>query len=180
MAHMKTNIALIGFMGTGKTSVAATLATRLGKSLVTLDSLIAHQAGKPIAQIFAEEGELRFRELEIATIKEIACRQNLVIDCGGGVVLNQINMLRLRQTSLIVWLTASPAAIYQRLSQTDEIRPLLQGGDALAKIQTLLKFRKPLYQAAADWSLATARLSVSQVSDRIIERITTDGTVNLA
>ena len=91
---MKTSVALIGFMGVGKSAVGEELAARLGKKLVRVDALIESKAGKSIPRIFEEEGETTFREREIEVIKEIAAEKDQVIDCGGGVVLNRINIDR--------------------------------------------------------------------------------------
>jgi hypothetical protein len=90
---MKTSVALIGFMGTGKSAVGAVLAERLGKKFIEVDYLIEQKGGKPIPQIFEDEGEITFRELEIETIKQIAGRSNQVIACGGGAVLNRIKSI---------------------------------------------------------------------------------------
>jgi len=85
---MKTNIALIGFMGTGKTTIGRTLARKLSKTFVEIDALIEQKAGKSIADIFKDDGEIAFRQLEIDITREIAARENQVIACGGGIVLN--------------------------------------------------------------------------------------------
>ena len=111
---MKSNIALIGFMGAGKTAVGRTLAEKLGKRFVELDSLIEQKAGKSVAEIFQQDGEISFRELEIEVTKEVSRERNLVIACGGGIVLNKINIDRLREESIIVYLVASPEVILRR------------------------------------------------------------------
>ncbi len=113
---MKTNIALIGFMGTGKTAVGRVLAKKLGRKFLELDSLIEQKAGKSIPEIFQQDGEIAFRELEIEVTKKVAGQQNAVIACGGGVVLNQINIDRLRAEGRVVYLTASPRAILKRVA----------------------------------------------------------------
>ncbi|NQT04591.1 MAG: shikimate kinase, partial [Dehalococcoidia bacterium] len=92
---MKSNIALVGFMGTGKTDVGRLLAGKLGKDFIELDELIEQKAGKTIPEIFQQDGEIAFRELEIEATGEAAEKKNAVIACGGGVVLNQINVDRL-------------------------------------------------------------------------------------
>ncbi len=113
---MKTNIALIGFMGTGKTVVGKVLAKKLNRKFVELDSLIEHKTGKSIPDIFQQDGEVAFRELEIEVTKEVSRDRNLVIACGGGLVLNKINIDRLKNGSVIVCLTASPRVILKRTS----------------------------------------------------------------
>ena len=89
---MKTNIALVGFMGVGKTAVGEALAKKLDRKFVELDLLIEQRAGKPIPEIFQQDGEVAFRELEIEVTKEVSRDKNLVIACGGGLVLNKINI----------------------------------------------------------------------------------------
>ena len=138
---MKTNIALIGFMGTGKTAVGQALARRLDRKFVELDSLIEQKAGKSIPHIFQQDGEAAFRELEIEVTKDIAREKDLVIACGGGIVLNQINIDRLRQQSSIVHLTASPKVILKRVSGEAGERPLIKATSRALNIRELLDFR---------------------------------------
>jgi shikimate kinase len=168
---MKNSIALIGFMGTGKTAVGRILAGKLGKEFIELDALIEQAAGKPIPEIFRRDGEIAFRELEIAAVKEVAGRANAVIACGGGVVLNTINIDRLREGCVIVCLTASPLAILRRTSGDGGGRPLLAVPDRLRQIQGLLKSRRPFYARAADIAVATSRRSAGAVADKIIEKL---------
>jgi len=140
---MKTSLALIGFMGTGKTAVGKLLAQKLGKTFFETDVLIERKAGKSIPEIFRQEGEIGFRELEIEVIKEIAGRKNAVIACGGGAVLNTINIDRLKRECVIVCLAASPEVILKRTSADKDGRPLLAVADRLRQIKELLKFRRP-------------------------------------
>ena len=107
MIEIKSNIALIGFMGTGKTSIAKDLATKLKKEFIHTDDFISVKAGKSIPKIFEQDGEQKFRELEIEVVKEISDKKNVVIDCGGGVILNVINIERLKKNAKIILLTAS-------------------------------------------------------------------------
>jgi len=166
---MKTNIALIGFMAAGKTAVARQLAQRLDKKLVELDALIEQRAGKTVARIFAEDGETTFREWEIALIKEVAVARNQVIATGGGTVLNTINVDRLRQGGVIVYLEASPTAILKRAQASTAVRPLLAGEDKAGIIEKMLRFRQPYYDRAADIRLDTSAIAVNAVAGRIIE-----------
>jgi shikimate kinase len=168
---MKTSIALIGFMGTGKTAVGRRLAQKLGKEFIELDALIEKKAGKSIPEIFRQEGEIGFRELEIEVTREVAGRKNAVIACGGGVILNTINIDRLRQECVIVCLTASPAVILKRTSGDKDERPLLAVADRLRQIRELLKFRQPFYERSADITVNTSRLKVDTVVGRIIDKL---------
>ncbi len=168
---MKTSIALIGFMGTGKTAVGKALAEKLGREFVELDFLIEQKAGKTIPQIFQQDGEVRFRELEIEVVKEVAGRKNAVIACGGGAVLNRINIDRLKKECIIVYLTASPEVILKRTSVDENERPLLNVPDRARHIRELLKFRRPFYERAADVTVATSKLDIDSVARLIIDKV---------
>jgi shikimate kinase len=168
---MKTSLALIGFMGTGKTAAGRVLAERLGKEFIELDALIEKMAGRGIAEIFREEGETRFRELEIEATKEIAGRQNAVIACGGGIVLNKINTDRLKKGCIIVYLTALPEVILKRVAGDKNERPLLAVPDRAAQIREMMRLRQPLYEQAADIKIATSGLSVDKVAEKIIKKL---------
>lgn len=169
---MKTNIALIGFMGAGKTVVGQALALKLGKKFVELDELIVRRAGKSITRIFAEDGEIYFRELEIAATKDVAAEENQVIATGGGVVLNRINMDRLRQNGTIIFLTVSSSEILRRVGG-DTGRPLLDTADKEKRIKELLGQRKSLYEQAADIKVNTSRRSIEAVVNEIAEKLKT-------
>ena len=151
------NIVLTGFMGTGKSTIGKLLAEELKKDFIDTDLFIERRYGKSIPQIFEEEGEERFRELEVNVIKEIAKRKNAVISCGGGVVLNPVNVERLRKKGRIVLLTASLEDIMKRISE-DRKRPLLRK----YKIETLLKLREPIYFSVADFIVNTTDVSVEE------------------
>ena len=171
---MKTSIALIGFMGTGKTAVGKALAKRLDKEFVELDSLIEQKAGKTIPEIFNQDGEVTFRELEIEVTREVAERKNTVIACGGGVVLNEINIERLRKECIIVYLTASPRVILKRTLSNENERPLLEVSNKAQRIQELLRFRKPFYERAADIKIDTSKLDISSAVEQIIKKVKED------
>lgn len=168
---MKTNIALIGFMGTGKTAVGRALAKKLRKKFVELDYEIEQAAGKPIPQIFQQNGEIRFREFEIEAAKKVAQGKNQVIACGGGLVLNWINIDRLKLGAVIVYLTASPSVVLKRTLADANIRPLLDVPDRVARIRELLKFRKPFYARAADITVNTNRRDVESVVTEIVRQL---------
>ena len=168
---MKSSIALIGFMGTGKTAVGKTLAGRLGKEFIELDALIERKAGKPIPEIFQQDGEVAFRELEIEVTKEISEKKNVVVACGGGVVLNKINIDRLSKDCRIVYLIASPGVILKRTLGDKDERPLLMVADKASHIRGLLKFREPFYERAADIRINTSRLGINSVVEQIISKV---------
>jgi shikimate kinase len=151
--------------------VGKLLAEKLGKEFIELDALIEKQAGKSIPEIFRQNGEIGFRELEIEITRRIAGRKNAVIACGGGIILNKINIDRLHQECVIVCLTGSPAVILKRTSADTDERPLLAVADRLRQIEELLKYRKPFYMRSADIIVNTNRLKVDAVTGRIIEKL---------
>jgi shikimate kinase len=168
---MKSSVALVGFMGTGKTVVGRLLATKLGKEFIELDAVIEAKAGRSIPEIFSTEGEVGFREREIQAAREVAGKKNVVIACGGGVVLNKINIDRLRQGCTIVCLTASPAAILARTAGDKGGRPLLDVADRAQQVREMMAFRRPYYKAAADIIINTSRLRPETVAEKIIEKL---------
>jgi len=173
------NIALIGFMGTGKTAIGQVLAKTLGLKFIELDSLIEQKAGKSIPEIFQQDGETAFRELEIEVTKEIAREKGSVIACGGGLVLNKINIDRLRENSIIVYLTASPGVILKRVSNEEGQRPLLEVEEPIMTIRELLKFRKPFYKRTADITINTSKPGINAVVGQIIEKLKENESFNL-
>lgn len=168
---MKTGIALIGFMGTGKTTAGKLLAARTGKEFIELDAVIESQAGMTIPDIFRKEGEIGFREWEIAAVKSLAGGGNAVIACGGGVVLNTINIDRLRQECRIVCLTASPETIIERTGKDGDTRPLLTAKDRAVRVRELLQQRRPLYRLAAEITVNTTRRGTEAVVTAILNKL---------
>ena len=118
---------------------------------------------------------MAFRELEIEVAKEVSEGKNLVIACGGGIVLNKINIDRLKKEAIIVYLTASPKVTLKRTLGDGEVRPLLNVRDRLSEICELLKFRKPFYGRAADIEINTSRLDIDSVVAQLIGRVKEDG-----
>ena len=168
---MKSNIVLIGFMGTGKTAVGLVLSQRLNRPLIEVDETIEKIAGKTIPDIFHDNGEIHFRELEIEAIRQAVKGEKQVIACGGGAVLNTINIDRLRATGVIINLVAGPEIILQRTSGENGSRPLLNTAQPLERIKELQKFRKPFYDRAAEISINTSKLGIDAAADKIIERL---------
>ncbi len=176
---MKTNIALIGFMGVGKTAVGQLLAKKLDRKFIEMDALIEQQAGKPIPEVFRQVGEIAFRELEIEVTKQIAREKYSVIACGGGIVLNKINIDRLREGAIIVYLIASPGVILRRVASEEGQRPLLEVDNPTLTIRELLKFRRPFYERAADIKINTSKLDIASVAEQIISKLKEDESFNL-
>jgi shikimate kinase len=162
---MNSNIVLMGFMGTGKTSVGKKLAAALNLRFVDMDHLIEERAGKSITRLFAEEGEPHFRELERALVVELSAQNGLVIACGGGVVLNPDNIRDYERTGLVVCLTATPELIFERTARATH-RPLLEQQDRRQRIADLLEKRRPLY-ASIPHQVDTASRTPDEVADMI-------------
>jgi len=141
------NVALIGFMGCGKSTVGQALARRLDFEFVDTDRLIEAQAGRTIPEIFAQEGEAAFRARERAVVESLAARERLVIATGGGVGAQPDLLENLKRHALVVWLWASPETLWERCRQQTH-RPLLQVPDPLARIRELLAAREPVYRRA--------------------------------
>ena len=159
------NIYLVGFMGTGKTSVGRQLAKDQGWNFIDLDELIELKQQRRIVDIFAQEGEPYFRKAETKALKEAVKEDNFVIACGGGIVTREENILAMKETGLMVCLTASPAVIIKRISGCTH-RPLLNVPDPKKQINILLKLRAPYY-ARADKTINTSRLSLKEVVRKI-------------
>jgi len=161
----RRNIILMGFMGTGKTTVGTRLAARLSLEFVDMDHEIEERAGKPISRIFAEEGEPHFRVLERALVEELSKRSGLVIGCGGGVVLDPDNVRDFSRSGLVVCLTATPETIFHRTAKETH-RPLLEEQNRFQRIVALLAKRKALYAAVPN-PIDTTSLPPEEVVRRI-------------
>ncbi len=165
---MKENVILIGFMGTGKTSLGKLLANKLGRGFVDVDQKIESTAKMSIPEIFETYGEKYFRELEKNAVKEICTRRNLVIATGGGTVKDKENFRLLKNSGVIVCLTTEPEEIFRRTERRGE-RPVLDGGnDRLETIKNLLAERQKFY-AQADYTIDTTDWSPLQIMNKICE-----------
>jgi len=162
------NIVLMGYRGTGKSTVGRLLATRLGRELVSTDAEIIKRAQRTIPEIVAQEGWEYFRDLESSICGELAGRDQLVIDTGGGAILRAQNVEALKKNSTVVWLTASVETIAKRIGG-DNQRPSLTGTKSFVdEIQDVLRERTPKYQAAADHSIATDDQSINQLVETLL------------
>ncbi|MDH4367675.1 MAG: 3-dehydroquinate synthase [Dehalococcoidia bacterium] len=168
-----TNLVITGFSGTGKSLVAKEVARRLGWDFVDTDDEIVRQRGKPIAEIFREDGEGKFREMEREMIRKACLGGQTVIAIGGGAIVDQQNYELLAKTGLIVCLEARPETIYERLfreassSPETEVRPLLTADDPLERIRQLKASRQPYY-AKADWTVHTDGIGITEVAKEVI------------
>lgn len=161
------NIVLVGFMGTGKTSVGKKLAARLQMSMIDTDDIIVEDSGMDIPDIFARYGEAHFRDLESTAVRKAANLENHVISTGGGVVLRESNLEMLKHNGVVFCLTASSAEIWRRVGRETH-RPLLQAPNPLRNIEQMLIERRPFY-ARVDYEISTTELSIKAVTDKIIE-----------
>ena len=164
---MSKNIVLIGFMGVGKSLVSNELAIKLKRKVVSTDVLVEQKAGKSIGDIFRDAGEEAFRRLERSVVGDLEKEKNLIIDCGGGIVLNQDNIDLLKKNSIMFYLSASPEVIQKRVEKQPRNRPLLNVADPRQKILQLLNQRKPKCEQA-DFIIDTSRHSVDDTVEEIL------------
>lgn len=167
------NLVLIGYRGTGKSSVGKVLAARLRRELVSTDGEIVRRAGRSIPEIVAQHGWEYFRDLESEVCRELGDRDQLVIDTGGGVILRQENVEMLRKNGRLFWLTASVETIAARIGG-DTQRPSLTGTKSFVEeIGDVLRERTPKYQAAADYVIPTEAQSIDYLVETIQAHIRT-------
>ncbi len=159
------NIYLVGFMGTGKTSVGRLLAQEKKLSFVDLDELIELKEQRRIVDIFAKEGEPYFRKIEKKILKEVATQKKFVVACGGGIVLDKDNIKLMKKTGIVICLSAKSEEILKRTSISSH-RPILNVKKPKERIELLLKMRAPYY-LQADKTVDTTGLSIKQVVAKI-------------
>jgi len=155
------SIVLIGFMGTGKTTIGRRLARSTDLPFEDTDDLIVERAGLTIPEIFRMHGEAAFRKVESESLAKLDPRCPRILSTGGGIVLAPANRARLRELGFVVWLSATEEEIQQRVSRNRK-RPLMQGGNPRETIQRLLGERTPFYRETADWTLDTTGLAISE------------------
>lgn len=162
------NLVLIGYRGSGKSAVGARVADRLGMTCIAMDARIVEVAGMPIPEVVAKHGWPHFRDLESALARDLAGRDKLVIDTGGGVIERRENIDALRATGMIFWLKASVDVIVARI-QGGTQRPALTAGKTFTEeVSEVLARRTPKYRAAAQHEIDTDSLSPDAVADRVI------------
>jgi len=162
------NIILIGFMGSGKSSVAEALSRKLKRRHIETDSSILEQSGRSsIKELFLLDGEMRFREMEIEIAKEIGAKSDAIISTGGGIVINKICIDYLKRNGKVIFLSTSFAEIVRRL-QGDDSRPLFADKEAA---QQLFTFRKRLYKQYANVTVDTDDRSIDEIINIILKKI---------
>jgi shikimate kinase len=165
------NLILIGYRGSGKSTVARRVALSLGWEWADSDVEIELVAGKSIAAIFADDGEPAFRDLESRVVAELAARARLVLAVGGGAVLRPENREVLKRSGRVVWLAASPETILARLAgdtTTIHRRPNLTTAGGKAEVYELLAERTPIYRALADSTVDTDGKDPERVADEVL------------
>ncbi len=168
------HVALIGYRGSGKTTVGALLAIKLGRPFVDTDALVVEAAGRSIAEIFASEGERAFRQREQSAIDRAVNQPPAVISVGGGAVAVDGNMQRLKANATIVWLTGQAEELWSRMAADPEsrrTRPDLTARGGLEEVRLMLATRAPLYERWADLRVETGDLTPGEVADAIDVRL---------
>ena len=161
------NLVMIGFMGSGKTTVGRLVARVLGREFVDIDELVVRGAGLPVAEIFRREGEESFRRREASAIDDAVRYPARVIAVGGGAVLSADNRTVLKQAGYLVYLRASPETLGGRLGDGSD-RPLLNVADRTGRIRDLLVARGPIYETAGDLTVDTDQATPEQAADTVV------------
>lgn len=174
---MMNNIVLIGFMGSGKTTIGKALEKKIGISFVDTDKLIENYEKCRISEIFNNKGEKYFRRIETEILKKLSRADGInIISTGGGIITNSENILLLRQLGTVVYLRIKAETVVKRLDG-DVTRPLLAGEDKFAKIEILMNDRREAYEKTADVIIDVDDISVEEVVSRIVEKVLDNSTV---
>ena len=164
------NIFLIGFMGTGKSTVAKALKKETGAEIIEMDQLIAQRENLSIPKIFEEKGEAYFRNVETELLMELQSGEKTIVSCGGGVPMREKNVLEMKKSGKVVLLTALPETILERVRDNED-RPLLQNRKSVEGIRELMEQRRDKYEAAADVMVATDGKSAETIAREILQTI---------
>ncbi len=167
---LKKHIFLIGFMGVGKTSTSRKLSKRLHVEEADTDAMIVQREGRSIPQIFEESGEPYFREVETGVLTELAESEPCIVSCGGGMAMQEQNVVKMRECGVIFFLTASPETVYSRVKDSTS-RPLLNGNMNVPYIRQMMETREPKYRSAADIVIETDGCTSAEVADKIIAKL---------
>jgi len=167
----RRGLALVGYRGTGKTTVGRVLSERLDWRFADADHEVEHSAGKSIATMFIEDGEPAFRDWEERIVAELCTRAKTVIATGGGAVLRESNRVALRSVGFVAWLTADPETLSRRLSRDHgrpNARPALTAAGTLGEIADVLAVRVPFYRAVSDLEVDTVGRTVHEVVQAVL------------
>jgi shikimate kinase len=165
------NVVLIGFMGTGKSTIAECLSNCFDMKKVEMDQEIVNREGMSIADIFSVHGEEYFRDAETNLLKEMQSEKNVVISCGGGTPLRDVNVQEMKKNGKVVLLTAKPETIYERVKDNHD-RPLLENNKSTKFIEDMLLKRQDKYLAAADIIVETDGKSELEICKDIVSALT--------
>ena len=163
----RRNIVLVGFMGCGKTTIGKKLAKAFEYTFTDMDDEIVKKAGMPITEIFEKYGEAYFRSMETELCGEMSERGGCVIATGGGVIKNEKNMELLKQNGTVLYIKASPEHIYKNI-RNDRSRPLLNTGDKMERIKTLMEERRPMYESRSDITADITGMTSREATNKII------------
>ena len=166
---MFRNLVLVGFMGSGKSSVGRILSSLTGFALVDTDTLVAQEAGQTIPAIFRQHGEAHFRALETKVLQSLVGRIGLIVATGGGAITVEENRKILPEIGPVVWLDASPEQLYQRVKHSK--RPLLQTDDPRRTVEELYRTREPLYCQASSIRIDSGALTHRQTAEAVLARL---------
>lgn len=166
---MFRNLVLVGFMGSGKSSVGRILSSLTGFALVDTDTLVAQEAGQSISAIFKQHGEEYFRALETKVLQSLVGRIGLIVATGGGVIIAEENRKLLAQIGPVVWLDASTEQLFQRVKNSK--RPLLQTDDPRQTVEELYRSREPLYRETAAIRIDSGNLTHRQTAEAVLAAV---------
>ncbi|MFA5126051.1 MAG: shikimate kinase [archaeon] len=162
------NLFLIGYRGTGKTTLGKIIASKLNLDFIDLDELIVKNAGKSIPEIFAQEGEPKFREYETQALEEACLGKEKIVSCGGGIITKEGNINLLKKNGFVVLLKANPETIFKRI-YNDKNRPALTNKNPLDEIKHMLKVRNDAYEKAKDFEINTDKEKKLDCTKKILE-----------
>lgn len=166
----KKNIMLIGFMGTGKSTISAKLREKTRMEEVDMDAAIVERENCSINEIFQNQGEAYFRQVETDVLKELLTEDHRIISCGGGAVVKEENVKMMKDNGSVILLTATAQTVFDRVKNNND-RPILRGNMNVEFIQELMKKREALYLRAADIIIETDEKSVDEICDEILIKV---------
>ena len=166
----KNHIFLIGFMGSGKSTVAKYLSSAYQMKQIEMDEQIEKNEGRSISSIFEKEGEEYFRTLETELLKSLDPRETFVVSCGGGAAVKEENVREMKEKGRIILLSAQPETVYARVKNSHN-RPLLEGNMNVSYIKELMDKRQKLYERAADFQVKTEGRTAEDIGEEIIKQI---------
>ena len=164
---MDKNLIFIGFMGCGKSTLGRKVSKLRGMQFVDTDRYIENMEGMKISEIFAQKGEEYFRKKETEVCEKFSHETGYIIATGGGIIKNVENVRLLKKNGVVIYLKASPEHIFRNV-RNDVSRPLLQGGDKMEKIKSLMEERRPLYEKHADMRITVTGGNIRSLTEKIL------------